>query len=358
MTRGPILGPMPWPVLKTFVWLGLTAFGGPAAHFAIFQRLLVGEGKWVSKAQYLRMLAAVNLIPGPNSTETAMLLGYARAGHWGLLLAGLGFIVPAAGVTLALVMLYREAASLPLVQGAFLGLKLAVVALIAQALWDLLPHPKKQPQTWVLALAGLAMAGLGVVEWAVVLLVGLLMVLGRSIKMLGVEPLSLLWFFLLVGSTLFGSGYTLIGLMQEMVSRGWLGSSDLLNALALGQITPGPLLTTATAAGYLAAGIPGTVLSTVGIFLPSFIFTFLVAGLLHRWQEHPTAEAFFQGASSAALGLIAWALWILGRETLLGWAELLATLLALGLLLRQFPPVPLLGLFGLGGALWSAWVVS
>jgi chromate transporter len=281
-----------------------------------------------------------------------MLLGYARAGSWGLLLAGLGFIVPAAGVTLALVALYQEVASLPSVQGAFLGLKLAVVALIAQALWDLLPHPQKQPQTWVLALTGLTMAGLGMVEWAVVLLVGLLVMLGKSWRTLSVEPLSLFWFFFLVGSTLFGSGYVLIGLMQEMVSRGWLGSSDLLNALALGQITPGPLLTTATAAGYLAAGIPGAVLSTVGIFLPSFIFTFLVAGLLHRWQAHPIAEAFLQGASGAALGLIAWALWLLGRETLLGWAELLAVLLALGLLLRQFPPIPLLGLFGLGGALW------
>lgn len=349
---------MPWDILKTFAWLSLTAFGGPAAHFAIFQRLLVGEGKWVSKEQYLKMLAAVNLIPGPNSTETAMLLGHAKGGQWGLLLAGFGFIVPAALVTLALVALYREIASLPLIQGVFLGLKLAVVALIVQALWDLLPHPQKQPQTWMLALAGLAMAGLGLVEWAVVLLVGLLMVLGRSTKMLSVEPLSLFWFFLLVGSTLFGSGYVLIGLMQEMVSRGWLGSSDLLNALALGQITPGPLLTTATAAGYLAAGIPGAVLSTVGIFLPSFIFTFLVAGLLHRWQGHPIAEAFLQGASGAALGLIAWALWLLGRETLVGWAELLGALLALGLLLRKFPPIPLLGLFGLGGALWSAWVVG
>ncbi|MFC6919343.1 putative chromate transport protein [Meiothermus taiwanensis] len=156
-----------------------------------------------------------------------------------------------------------------------------------------------------------------------------------------------------MGSTLFGSGYVLIGLMQEMVSRSWLSPGDLLNTLALGQITPGPLLTTAT-----AAGIPGAVLSTVGIFLPSFIFAFFVAGLLHRWQEHPIAEAIFQGASGAALGLIAWALWLLGRETLVGWAELLAALLALGLLLRQFPLIPLLGIFGLGGTLWSAWVVG
>ncbi len=356
MTRGHILLRVLWHVLKTFIWLGLTAFGGPAAHFAIFQRLLVGEGRWVSKAQYLRMLAAVNLIPGPNSTETAMLLGHAKGGPWGLLLAGIGFIVPAALVTLALVALYRETASLPLIQGAFLGLKLAVVALIAQALWDLLPHPRKQPQTWMLALAAFVMAGLGFGEWAVVLLLGLLMVLGTSAKILSVEPIGLFWFFLLVGSTLFGSGYVLIGLMQEMVSQGWLSSGELLDALALGQITPGPLLTTATAAGYLAAGIPGAALSTAGIFLPSFIFTFLVASALHRLEGHPLAEAFLKGASGAALGLIAWALWLLGRETLVGWVEWLVALLALGLLLRSLPPIPLLGLFGLGGALWSAGV--
>lgn len=346
---------MLWLILRTFAWLGLTAFGGPAAHFAIFQRLLVGKGKWVSKEQYLKMLAAVNLIPGPNSTETAMLLGHARGGHWGLLLAGLGFIVPAALVTLLLVALYQEVASLPLAQGAFLGLKLGVIALIAQALWDLLPEPKKQPQTWLLALAGLALAALGLVEWAVVLLVGLIWML-RRVPALSVEPISLFWFFLLVGSTLFGSGYVLIGLMQEMVTRGWLSSSELLNALALGQITPGPLLTTATAAGYLVAGVPGALLSTLGIFLPSFVFTFLVAGILSRLQGHPLAEAFLTGASGAALGLIGWALWLLGQQTLVGWAEWLFTLLALGLLLRKFPPLPLLGLFGLGGALWRIWM--
>ena len=356
MTPGNMLEKMLWDILKTFAWLGLTTFGGPAVHFAIFQRLLVGEGKWVSKAQYLNMLAAVNLIPGPNSTETAMLLGYARGGRWGLLLAGLGFIVPATLVTLALVGLYREIALHPLVQGAFLGLKLAVLALIAQALGDLLPKPQEQPQTWILALAGLILASLGLAEWAVVLLVGLIMILSKSPQMLSVEPMSLFWFFLLVGSTLFGSGYVLVGLMQEMVNRGWLTSSELLNALALGHITPGPLFTTATAAGYLAAGIPGALLSTLGIFLPSFVFTFLVTGILQRLHGNPLAEAFLAGASGAALGLIAYALWLLGQQTLVGWAEWLFTLLALGLLVRKFSPLPLLGLFGLGGALWKIWM--
>jgi chromate transporter len=344
---------MPWEILKTFAWLGLTAFGGPAAHLAIFQHLLVGEGKWVSKAHYLRVLAVVNLIPGPNSTETAMLLGYARGGAGGLLLAGFGFIFPATLVTLVLVVLYKEAASLRLVQGTFQGLKLAVLALIAQALWELLPSPQKQPKTWIFALLGLVMASLGWAEWAVVLLVGLVSALSKSTKTLGVEPISLFWFFLLVGATLFGSGYALVGLMQQMVARGWLSPGELLNALALGQITPGPLLTTATAAGYLAAGLPGAVLSTVGIFLPAFVFTFLAVAVLHRLEGHPLAEAFLQGASGAALGLIAWALWLLGRETLVGGWEVFFALLALALLLRKLPPLRLLGLFALGGFLWG-----
>ena len=228
---------MPWDILKTFAWLGLTAFGGPAAHLAIFQRLLVGEGKWVSKAHYLRVLAVVNLIPGPNSTETAMLLGHARGGAGGLLLAGFGFIFPAALVTLVLVALYQEAASIQLVQGTFQGLKLAVLALIAQALWELLSSAQKQPKIWIFVLVGLVMASLGWAEWAVVLLVGLVSALSKSTKMLvGVELISLFRFFLLVGATLFGSGYALVGLMQQMVARGWLSPSELLNALALGQI--------------------------------------------------------------------------------------------------------------------------
>lgn len=339
-------------ILKTFAWLGLTAFGGPAAHFAIFQRLLVGEGKWVSKEQYTRMLGAVNLIPGPNSTETAMLLGQAKGGQWGLVLAGIGFIVPAAVVTLLLVSLYREVAELPLVHGAFVGLQLAVIALIAQALWDLLPDPRKQPLTWGLAAMGLVLAALGLPEWSVVLLLGLVMLGAKSGRLYAIEPIGLFWFFLIVGSTLFGSGYVLIGLMQEMVARGWLTAEQLLTALSLGQITPGPLLTTATAAGYLAGGFWGALLATLGIFLPSFLFTFLIAGALGRWQGHPLAEAFLQGASSAALGLIGWALWLLGRESFVGWSEPLITLAALALLLCKFPPLPLLGLFAVGGAIW------
>ena len=345
---------MLWLILRTFAWLGLTAFGGPAAHFAIFQRLLVGEGRWVSKEQFARMLGVVNLIPGPNSTETAMLLGHAKGGHWGLVLAGIGFIVPAAAVTLALVALYREIADLPLVKGAFLGLQLAVIALIAQALWDLLPNPRKGPLTWGLAALGLLLAALGLPEWATVLGVGLLMLGAKSGRLVAVEPLSLLWFFLLIGSTLFGSGYVLIGLMQEMVGKGWLTSEQLLTALSLGQITPGPLLTTATAAGYLAAGVPGAVLATVGIFLPSFIFTWMVAGFLSRFQGHPLVETFLQGASGAALGLIAWALWLLGKASFVGWLEPMVSLLAIILLLRKFPLLLLLGLFAAGGALWQA----
>lgn len=335
-------------ILRTFVWLGLTAFGGPAAHIAIFQRLLVGEGKWVSKAQFTRMLGVVNLIPGPNSTEVAMLLGHARGGLRGLVLAGIGFIVPAALITLGLVALYQQAAALPAVQGAFQGLRLAVIALVAGALIDLLPGPRERFSTWGLALVGLLLAALGLPQWSVVLLAGGLMLGLKAGRLYAVEPLSLLGFFLLVGSTLFGSGYVLIGLMQEMVSRGWLSPADLLTALSLGQITPGPLLTTATAAGYLAAGVPGAILATVGIFLPSFVLTALLVGVLGRLEGNPLATAFLQGASGAALGLIGWALWLLGRESLVGWPEMGLALLAL-LLRGRFSPLLLLGFYALGG---------
>jgi len=337
-------------ILRTFVWLGFTAFGGPAAHFAIFQRLLVGEGKWVSKEQFARMLASVNLIPGPNSSETAMLLGYARGGMPGLILAGIGFIVPAALVTFLLVALYQQAASLPVLQGALLGLRLAVIALITQSLADLLSNPR-QPWIWMLALAGLVLAALGLPEWLVVLLAGVVM-MGSKNQLHTVEPISLFWFFLLVGSTLFGSGYVLIGLMQEMVTRGWLSPGQLLTAISLGQITPGPLLTTATAAGYLAAGTPGAILSTVGIFVPSFMLTALLVRVLKRLEGNPLAEGFLKGASGAALGLIAWVLWLLGKDALTGWPEVAIAALAL-ILLRRFPPMPLLGLFALGGGVWS-----
>jgi chromate transporter len=339
--------------LRTFAIFGLTAFGGPAAHLALFQRYLVQEQKWVSKEEFLRMLGAVNLIPGPNSTETAMLLGHYRAGPTGLVLAGLGFIVPAASITLLLVALYQQAAQLPLVQGAFWGIRLGVLAIVAQALIALLPHPSKGPRIWVLALVALLLVALGLPEWSAVLLIGLAMLGLRLGKLYAVEPSALFWFFLKVGSVLFGSGYALIGLMQEMLSRNWLTSSELLEALSLGQITPGPLLTTATAAGYLAGGVPGAVLATVGIFLPSFVFSFLLVGLLGRLEGHPLAEAFLQGASGAAIGLIAWALWQMGRASLLGWVEVVLSLGALGLLLLKLNPLLLLGLLALGGASWA-----
>jgi len=338
-------------ILRTFAWFGLTAFGGPSVHIALFQKFLVGEGKWVSRTEFMQMLALANLIPGPNSTETAMLLGHARGGMRGLVLAGIGFITPAALVTLGLVALYREFAQSPIVQGAFLGLRLAMIALVAQALMALLPDPRKEPLTWMLAAFGLILAALGLPEWSVVLLAGLVLTVGRSRGLLVLEPLSLFWFFLLVGSTLFGSGYVLVGLLGDMVKRGWLSSDQLLNAVSLGQFTPGPFLTTATAAGYLAAGVPGAILATLGIFLPSFILTALVARLVLRSRGNAALDSFLQGAAGAALGLMAWALWLLGKDTLSGIVELLLTLLALVLLQRKLPALAVLGIFALFGAL-------
>jgi chromate transporter len=340
--------------LRIFTLFGLTAFGGPAAHVALFQRFLVEKHQWTSREEFLRMLGAVNLIPGPNSTETAMLLGYYRAGTLGLILAGVGFIVPAAAVTLLLVGLYQQAADLPLVQGAMLGLRLGVLAVVAQALIALLPHPVRQPRVWIVGLCSLVLLALGLPEWAAVVVLGLAMLGFKLGQLYSVEPIALFWFFLKLGSVLFGSGYALIGLMQEMVKRGWLGRTELLDALSLGQLTPGPLLTTATAAGYLAGGIPGAVLATVGIFLPSFIFSLLLVRVLQRLQDHFLAKAFLDGAAGAATGLIAWALWQMGQESLKGWPQALVTLAAFVLGMRGINPFVVLGALALGGAVWTA----
>lgn len=153
-----------------------------------------------------------------------------------------------------------------------------------------------------------------------------------------------------MGAVLFGSGYVLVAFLQETVARGWLGSAELLDAVALGQITPGPFLTTATAVGYLASGTFGAVVATVGIFLPSFIVTALLARSLERMADNPLAETFLKGAAGAALGLIAWALWLLGREVLTGGLEAALALLALLLLRRNTPVLLVLGIYALGGA--------
>ncbi len=314
-------------VLKFFLGLGFTAFGGPAAHIAMMHRELVRRRRWVTEEQFLDLLSATYLIPGPNSTEMAIHLGFVRAGWPGLVLGGIAFIAPAMMIVMALAALYVHFRTAPALVGILYGVKPVVLALIAQALWDL---GRRTVRSFHLALTGLAVFGLylwGVHELLLLLTAGVFMALSRRrlrfrIPLAGVAglptlassafpvPFSLPMMFLLflkIGAILYGSGYVLVAFLRaDFVARlGWLTEAQLLDAVAIGQVTPGPVLTTATFIGYLLAGVPGALLATLGIFLPSFVFVALTGPLIPRMRRSPTISAFLDGVNAASLGLMA-----------------------------------------------------
>lgn len=317
----------PWEVLGFFLRLGFTAFGGPAAHIAMMHRELVRRRRWVDEGRFLDLLSATYLIPGPNSTEMAIHLGYVRAGWPGLVLGGAAFIAPAMGIVMALAALYVHFQTAPALGWILYGVKPVVLALIAQALWDL---GRRALRDLPALLMGLAIFGLyltGVHELLLLLAAGFgMMVIRRAPRprlpfagMAGLPLLSLaassipfrlsLMFllFLKIGAILYGSGYVLVAYLRaDFVARtGWLTEAQLLDAVAVGQVTPGPVLTTATFIGYLLAGVPGALLATLGIFLPSFVFVALTGPLIPRMRRSPWVGAFLDGLNAASVGLIA-----------------------------------------------------
>ena len=319
--------------------LGFTAFGGPAAHIAMLHDEVVTRRGWLSEQEFLDMLGATSLIPGPNSTEMVIHVGARRAGWRGLLLAGIGFILPAALIVTLLAWAYVNYGGTPSGEALLYGVKPVVIAIVLQALWKLGQTAVKGP--W-LALLGAAVALLyfvGVNELALLaaaalVSVGLALVRRRDSlmmlwwPMLGplVMPQSgeehglwrIFWLFLKVGSVLYGSGYVLLAFLRNdlVVRLGWLTDQQLLDAISIGQVTPGPVFTTATFVGYLLAGVPGAVAATVGIFLPAFIFV----AILHRWlprlRENALLGQLLDGVNAAALGLMAAVTLQLGRAAI------------------------------------------
>lgn len=314
-------------VLKFFLWLGFTTFGGPAAHIAMMHRELVRRRRWVTEAQFLDLLSATYLIPGPNSTEMAIHLGFVRAGWPSLVLGGAAFIAPAMMIVMALAALYVRFQTTPTLVGLLYGVRPVVLALITQAWWDLGRRSTRDLPTvlTILAVFGLYMMGIHELLLLAAAGLGRAMVRGASrfrLPFLGLTgwpllllssspaPFSLPTMFLLflkTGAILYGSGYVLVAyLRSDFVARmGWLTEGQLLNAVAIGQVTPGPVLTTATFIGYLLAGAPGAILATLGIFLPSFVFVALTGPLIPRARRSPLIGAFLDGLNAASLGLIA-----------------------------------------------------
>jgi chromate transporter len=338
-----------------FLRLGCTAFGGPAAHVAMMEREVVGRRGWLTREQFLDQLGATNLIPGPSSTQMAMGIGWRRAGWAGLVLGGCCFILPAALLTLALAWAYVRFGRLPQAQGALYGLKPVVLAVVVQALWNLGRTAFRTRTLLGFGLLAVLASVAGLHPLAVLLGTGLLAVaLGRlrrpsSMAMgawlglapgMGAAPAvglgALFLFFLKLGSVLFGSGYVLLAFLQaDLVDRWhWLTQAQLLDAVAAGQITPGPVFTTATFIGYLLHGVPGAALATVGIFLPSFLFVAALGLVVPRLRRARGTALFLDGVNAAALALMAVVTWTLSRAALVDPWTVLLGLAALVLLLR------------------------
>jgi len=325
-----------------FLKLGVIGFGGPAAHIALMREEVVRRRHWLSDQEFLDLIGATNLIPGPNSTEMAMHVGSVRAGLAGLVVAGACFIAPAALIVGSLAAIYVRYGTTPEGSWVLYGIKPVIIAIVVQALWGLGRSALRSLPASLIAAAALVLYLFGINELillaaggiiALVLLRGTLlpglMLLGGPAAVTGApfELPKMFLLFLKIGSVLYGSGYVLLAFLRgDFVSRlGWLTDQQLLNAVAIGQFTPGPVLTTATFVGYLLAGLPGAVLATVGIFLPGFVFVAVSHPVIPRLRRSRTAGAVLDGVNAAALGLMAGVTFQLGRAALIDvWTVLLA----------------------------------
>lgn len=337
-------------VAALFLKLGTIAFGGPVAHIAMMRDEVVTRRKWVTDQQFLDLLGATNLIPGPNSTEMAIHLGFVRAGWRGLVVAGSLFILPAMLIVTALAWLYVQYGSTPGAGWLLYGIKPVIIAIVVQALWGLLRTAVKGPLHAIVGACVLALYLLGFNEIVLLFGGGLLVMLlenglrgwrARSqaaafVPLFGVGPLlaqiaaqgasglasfnlwTLFLTFLKIGAVLYGSGYVLLAFLRnDFVERlGWLTNQQLLDAVAVGQLTPGPFFTTATFIGYVLGGLPGAVVATLGIFLPSFVFVAVSGPFVRRLRRSRWSASLLDGVNVAALGLMLGVTWELGRSAL------------------------------------------
>ncbi len=310
-----------------FLRLGLTSFGGPAAHVALMRDEFVRRRRWLDDASFVDLLGAANLIPGPTSTELAMHIGHRRAGRAGLVVAGLAFLLPAVAIVAVIAWLYVEYGQRAEVGALLLGIAPVVVAIVAHAGWSIGRTVVRTPIAAILFLATIVAAVAGLPEIALLLAAGIValavhrrehgwvMALGLNPAgsllatgtALGVAAPAIFVTFLKVGAVLFGSGYVLVALLRsELVDGlGWLSERQLLDAVAVGQATPGPLFSTATFIGYLLAGPVGAVAATVGVFLPAFLAVGLSIPVMDRLRRSADARAFLDGVNVGAVALIA-----------------------------------------------------
>lgn len=358
-----------WELALLFLKLGTIAFGGPAAHIAMMEDEVVRRRRWLPREKFLDLLGATNLIPGPNSTEMAIHIGYQRAGRAGLIVAGSCFILPAALIVTVFAWAYVRYGSLPQTTRVLYGVKPVIIAVVLRALWSLGHTAVKTRLLAVIGIGASMLSFLRVNELLVLFVAGAVVAIVRWLgvrsksrtKMnrsvffsisfatlfqttattattaaasVGLWPLFL--FFLKVGSVLFGSGYVLVAFLRgDLVERWhWLTNEQLLDAIAVGQVTPGPVFTTATFIGYLLAGPKGAVAATIGIFLPAFIFVAVSGPLVPRIRRSVTAGAFLDGVNVASLALMIVVTYELGRTALIDLPTVALLLISVVLLIR------------------------
>jgi chromate transporter len=339
-----------------FLKLGTIGFGGPAAHIAMLEDEIVARRQWISQAQFLDLVGLTNLIPGPSSTELAIYIGYLRAGWWGLIIAGICFILPAMAIVWGLAIWYDRSQTIPEIIAIFAAIKPVVVVLTIQAAWKLGRSAIKNISTGIAGIVSIGLFGLLDQNILIVLLFAGFGVMGWQnwrdwskglfglwlpqieLPLLAIFPvvsshpssLDVLTIFLKIGATIYGGGYVLLAFLQpELVDKThWLTSTQLLDAIAIGQVTPGPLFTTATFIGYLLAGHLGAIAATIGIFLPSFGFVALVTYWAPYLQTSSWFRSWLDGVNAGAWGTIVVVAYRLGMSTLIDWQSISIALIS------------------------------
>lgn len=333
-------------IAQLFFKLGCIAFGGPAAHIAMMEDEVVKKRQWMTKEHFLDLIGATNLIPGPNSTEMTMHCGYERGGWKGLFVAGICFIFPAVVITGIFAYLYVEYGHLPNVEPFIYGIKPAVIAIIIMAAYRLSKKAVKNTPLAILGFVVFVACLFGLNEFAALFgsgLVGLLAYYAtkKSNKILTLAPvvlfeltrigsLKIFLTFLKIGAILYGSGYVLFAFLNtELVETGWLTSQELIDAVAVGQFTPGPVLSTATFIGWQMNGASGALAATVGIFLPSFLFVLILNPLIKKMRSSKPIGAILDAVNVAAVALIIVVCVEMGKTTLVGWRTTVIAILSL-----------------------------
>lgn len=339
-------------IAAVFLKLGFIGFGGPAAHISMMREEVVTKRKWFSEANFLDLVGATNLIPGPNSTELAIHIGHEKGGWKGLLLAGLCFILPAVLITGIFAWLYKQYGQVPAVQPFIYGIKPAIIAIILGAVFPLARTSLKSLQLTIIGLTVLAGALAGISEIYLMFGAGFSALLlawlqdGSKKGFQSLIPLSLLavpvptflsaantglfWIFLKIGAVLYGSGYVLFAFLDtELVATGLLSRQQLIDAIAVGQFTPGPVFSSVTFIGYQINGFTGAIVSTVAIFLPSFVFVALIGPVVRYMRSSRLFPAFLDAVNVASVALIAAVCIDMAAETITGWRTILIAIVSI-----------------------------